>query len=446
MSQSIKIPGLIAPITLDPVEAATHVIRPANENDPRADPFQRKLAAITSQQIERLRRLAPPTPQLDVQGFLNDLASQLSKLGEEGFRIEIQYPDSQNPGGRAQDSRYGGSSIDSVDGGPISWSADPPMHVASVSKLITAMAMTRALRDYQISADAAIGGYLPYFWTQGPNIGKITFRQLLTHTSGITSGAADYLSMKTQVNQGVDASAIGVYAYANMNFSLCRMLLATILMLVVSYRYEGVADTSQPPGGEHSPEYGGPFPPTLQPIKSIREVTFVNQWPSDDNSRDWLSIQTYQSYVVEKVLIGGEAHRLAHAAGDALAYAYPKQPNQNGWNSGDLSTGVGAYGWHFSTTDLLKAMGDFRRGGMILTQQDAQQMLDDSFGIDWIQNDGAGNFYEKNGLWTDGQRTEQATVFFLPNQTELVVLVNSNVDATIWLAGTVEQVYKAHLA
>ena len=245
---SLKLPGLRAPITIDPVVAKAHVLRP--ETAVSSESIQQQLNTRRSEQIDRARqlRLTRPTPlgplKLDVQGFLSDLAGKLTDA--EGFVAHIQYPDPKNPGGYLQDSRSGGWAIDPADPGQLAWSTSCPMHVASVSKLVTAVAMTRAFLYYQISPDTAIGGYLPYFWTQGPNIGNVTFRQLLTHKSGIDSMAMDYMSMQTQVDNGVDANKIGQQVYANMNFSLCRMLLASILMLVVTYEPNPVPET--PPG------------------------------------------------------------------------------------------------------------------------------------------------------------------------------------------------------
>ena len=47
---------------------------------------------------------------------------------------------------------------------------DVQMHVASVSKLMTAMAMTVLFRDNNISPDAKIIDYLPNYWEKGSNI------------------------------------------------------------------------------------------------------------------------------------------------------------------------------------------------------------------------------------------------------------------------------------
>jgi hypothetical protein len=86
---------------------------------------------------------------------------------------------------------------------------------------------------------------------------------------------------------------------------------------------------------------------------------------------------------------------------------------------------------------VLDVMGQFRRGGGILTPADAQSMLDNGFGVDPFSGDSplpawlgtpAGNVYCKPGNWNDHQnQDEQSLAYFLPHDMELVVLVNSMV-------------------
>lgn len=428
--KSIKLPGLTTPIVLDSKALAAHKTGPGA---PDILALQKKLQRRQTREIQKVAARRTPlrravakkaakkavkklVKKLDLDGFLNDLAGQLSTQ-TEGFAIEISYP--HHGSGRRHKTIVNGYAIDPVDPGSKLWTNKVVQHVASVSKLVTAMAMTRRLHDLEISPKKAIGPYLPPFWTQGPNIGAVTFAQLMTHLSGIRSSATDWATMESVVNAGVSAGNVGVYQYENMNFSLCRVLLATLLMT------------------------------TLKRVGGVKTYTFVNVWPATDAARDLLSIQSYQTYVTKKVLISGETDRLTSAPGDALAYAYPKPPN-NGWDSGDLSTTVGAAGWHFSTTDILRFMGDFRRSGRIVKRRLAQKMLEDSFGIDMITNPGGGTIYGKNGYWYDGIRVEQATVFFLPRETEFAILVNSsllkNPPNDTWLMGFVESIYAAHLA
>jgi hypothetical protein len=83
-------------------------------------------------------------------------------------------------------------------------------------------------------------------------------------------------------------------------------------------------------------------------------------------------------------------------------------------------------------------MSQFRRSGAILTPAAAQAMLDNGFGVDPFINGvalptalttPAGNVYCKPGDWSDSSKQdEQSLAFFLPEDMELVVLVNSTVD------------------
>jgi hypothetical protein len=50
------------------------------------------------------------------------------------------------------------------------WASDVPMHVASFSKLITAMALTKLLYSRNISPDAHILPGLPKYWHKGPGV------------------------------------------------------------------------------------------------------------------------------------------------------------------------------------------------------------------------------------------------------------------------------------
>ena len=119
----------------------------------------------------------------------------------------------------------------SYSDGLTGWDTDTPMHVASVSKLITAMAITKLLRDHGMSYDERIEPWLPQYWPRGGNVQNLTFRHLLTHTSGLLApiknpGPIDFASMKDAIALGT--SDLATYDYKNINYSLCRVLLATI--------------------------------------------------------------------------------------------------------------------------------------------------------------------------------------------------------------------------
>src|SRR5262245_28288616 len=72
------------------------------------------------------------------------------------------------------------------DDGQVDFTEDTQMTTASVAKTITATSILKILQDTPgVGIDSFISPYLPAAWTQGPNINTITFRELLTHHSGL---------------------------------------------------------------------------------------------------------------------------------------------------------------------------------------------------------------------------------------------------------------------
>lgn len=273
------------------------------------------------------------------------------------------------------------------DGG-VHWATGVPMHVASVSKLITAMAMTKLLHSRNISPNEGISPWLPNYWQQGPGVNQITFRQLLTHTSGLVladePGPSDFQFMKDQIALG----PVGKPGYRNMNYGLCRILISTI---------------------------------DAEFLLDLRSPGFPDAW------WDLITIQSYARYVSENVFApAGVTSTLKHTADNALAYPFPA--SVPGWSSGDLSTVSGCAGWHLSVDDLLDVMAAFRRHGTIVDAARAQTMLDRQFGLDRKKDTPLGRIYAKGGFWASdstGRFVEQSNVFFLPKGMELVVLANS---------------------
>jgi CubicO group peptidase (beta-lactamase class C family) len=267
------------------------------------------------------------------------------------------------------------------------------MHVASLSKIVTAIAMTKLLNDQGMSYDTPIIDFLPGYWSKGPDVNLITFRQLMDHTSGLafdnTTSGTDFEFMKEQIEAGT--THLGQYSYQNMNYGLCRILIATI---------------------------NGNIP-----------VDWVIPLPSfNDQVWDCVTLAAYQAFVNANVFSpsGVTGATLYHEPADALAYNFPV--SGPGWNSGDLTTLAGGTGWHMTLDQVLAVMSTFRRSGTIMSPADAQTMLDDGFGLNWTVPTPLGTYYAKIGGWSgDGGRMEQSIAFFLPQQMEFVLFVNSPV-------------------
>ncbi|NOX81676.1 MAG: beta-lactamase family protein [Alphaproteobacteria bacterium] len=329
----------------------------------------------------------PPKPRLDVNAFgeafhaavKDNVAGYALRIGKNGQTIyTLQWNWAQTP----TDASLG-------------WNPGRRMHIASVSKLITAIAMVDLLQAKNISYDAKIINYLPTHWQKGPNIDDITFRQLLTHRSGFSTGgsSSNYVFMKSQVAAGVSSNAIGSPDYENMNFGLCRILLAVI-------------------NGNISKN--AMFPALINNV----------MW-------DIITTQAYQQYVEDKVFApaGVSGPDLDKPNNPARAYSWPV--SGGGWDSGNLRSMAGGAAWHMSINELLAVMHTYRRTNKIVPMSKSQDALDAGFGVDRITTTSAGKLYGKNGLWRDcnpnscSPRTEQSDVLFMPDGMDIAVFTNS---------------------
>jgi CubicO group peptidase (beta-lactamase class C family) len=296
-----------------------------------------------------------------------------------------------------------------ADGGN-GWTDDVRMHVASVSKFLTAIGMVKALDSKGISYDTSIANYLPAHWGQGPNISKVTFRKLFTHRSGFpkADSATSYPFMKGRVGAGVAANPDP--EYANMNFGLCRILMPILL-------------------GDIS-----------------RNATFVANSPSlNDQAWDAVTQYHYKSYMQERVFGPAGVNNAGFAPrGDnrALAYRFP-HGGRKGWESGDLASVAGGAGWRLSTQEVLQVLHHARRRNTILPASKFQYLLDNYFGIDQIIDTPAGKLYNKNGGWGTGiGETEQCVAYVLPDDMEAMVMVNSPISTQGFsLRGLFKDVY-----
>jgi CubicO group peptidase (beta-lactamase class C family) len=292
--------------------------------------------------------------------------------------------------------------------GSLGWNPDRLMHIASVSKLITGIGMARLLDEKAIQFDAKIIDYLPGYWTKGPLVNQVSFRNLMTHTSGFVTGgsASDYATMRNRVALG--STGIGKYSYENMNYGLCVVLMAVLTGARAKGDQFGVMNDL------------------------IWSTSALNAYSND---------------IQQKVFgpAGVFSATLDHNSDCALAYSFPVVGA--GWDSGPLGANAGGAGWHMSVRQLLDVMDAWRRRNTILPAAKAVAAMNAAFGIDVISDTPAGRLYNKNGAWGSGGNTEQAQAYFLPENMELVVFVNSNIGLPPKsFRKTVTDLYLSHLA
>ena len=375
-------------ITVDSATIRAHVMRPANVIGVTSD---RGLDVEQAPTLAKHLDAGAPQETLGLAFDSNGFVKSIQGAFDDSVAGYVMRLNANGTPIATLDWNCAHEPQDTSDG----WTTDVRFHVASLSKQPTAMATTKLLNDAGMSPNTPIASYLPDYWFKGPNVDQITFANLLTHTSGLDYGvgssASDFLFMKDQIAAGT--THLGQFWYQNMNFGLCRILMSTI-------------------NGNISPSLI--VPPTLNELNAC------------DVFWDVITLRAYQAYVHANVFgpSGVTDPTLAHETDDGLAYNFPV--SGHGWNSGDLTTMAGSAGWHMTVDDVLNVMGTFRRAGTIMSPTQAWTMLDSRFGIDFAHSTPLGTLYAKNGGWQDNAgHLEQSVLFYLPEDMELVVFVNS---------------------
>jgi CubicO group peptidase (beta-lactamase class C family) len=368
-----------------------HAIRPANVIGVESD---KGLEGLTFSKVlpSKIIKLPPQPPKLDLNLFNQKLTAALGSTF--GFIAAIR------KGGQPVYARIYGQARGPLDT-QTNWSGDVRMHVASVSKFITAVSMVKALDAKGISVDAKILPYLPAAWVKGTNVDKVTFRDLLRHTSGFKTGGSDSDWETMRFFTMIGAIEHGEYNYENMNFGLCRILQTVLL-------------------------------------------GFPNTMPFNAATWDALTIDSFRKYTQDNVFTPSNVPAVSFAPvvykKDALAYA--SKTDATGWNSGDLASMAGGAAFRLSLNELLDFMGTFRRKGTIVSTARAQQILDQGLGLDVVDDTAIGRVYDKNGRWRNNGNTEQSIIMFLPEDMELAVFVNSPIDGgNVSVRGAVRSAY-----
>lgn len=295
------------------------------------------------------------------------------------------------------------------------WSLDTRVHVASVSKLLTSVIVTKMLDEHGHQINTAIGPFFPAYWRPGENFAALTFRELLTHNASFTAHGGDFGTFKAQIEAGVNPKAPSCRkssqpgcrrGYTNGSFSLVRVLAATMTGAIPT-------NTLYEPGSaasEMSPEL------------------------FNDHMWDIKSAEAFLAYAQEKVFTPSGVLNVSAVPTATGALAYANDKSTKGWDSEDVTGQLGGAGFRLSVNDVLDVMGTFRRSGKIVSQAKARAAIEARLGIDRVLDTPAGKLYEKNGLWREREfpsgGAEQAVAYYLPNDMELVVVVNSWIGPT----------------
>jgi CubicO group peptidase (beta-lactamase class C family) len=264
--------------------------------------------------------------------------------------------------------------------------------VASVAKFVTGVAAMRVLAKNKVGLDTGIGGHLPKDWKLDPNVASITFRQLLSHSSGIKhygNVSMDYDGLKTFFTQTVDttkntkcqgpavvnlANPINpkdmTRCYSNYNFAIFRILLPIIDGFVddPAHRAQKLADAY---------------------VKIVADNVFAPVGVTG---------------MLAKPPASGP-----QATGYAFSYQYPGTSKGVDW--GDDTLIVGAAGWYLAIEDVAEVLNSLNKNdGRILTKAQVQDMETSVMGWDKAKDSAGNRWVEKNGGWGANNTTISTSV------------------------------------
>lgn len=288
--------------------------------------------------------------------------------------------------------------------GDIPWLFHIPMNIASISKFITAIATIRLLRDLNLPVTTPIAGYLPQYWTLGPGVGAITFENLMRQESGLgatisDSGPVTFQAAKQEIENGSVGTGAGMFDYTNINFTLLRIVFATLTgVLAPSFRV--------------FPNVG------FFPLNGLADSLDNDFW-------DFTSLTAYSNYVNDVVFTTAGIYPRDFEPPENAAKAYATPAATPGWVDGSTSAGAGTSGWYMSIGELMWVLGEFRRGGSIMGTWRAQKTMANQYGLDSPITTNAGPVYQKSGRWGSGSQIHDSWVFIMPGDVELAVFVNS---------------------
>ncbi len=408
---------------LDPV-AAQNVNR-GQKVPPRTPQQPEKQAGVEKNEAAKIIEAEKTKERIDkmAQNIHNELDGHVV-----GYSFVVGDATYQKPGSYGQ-------ARTSADGGQQAFMPTTKVTVASVSKMVTAIAAVRILSKNGVSIDAAIGPYLPTDWSVSNYVKNIKFSQLLSHTSGIkdygNQPPNDYAALKSFFTQPVNRRSTTVCqpasvvqpanpinpndltpCYSNYNFAIFRVLLPKVA---------GFASDSNP---------------------ATRPQTLADQYT-----------RLVQQNLFDLVGQRGVACKPPAMSPHAFAYNYPG--TKAGYDWGDVSLICGAAGWYLSAEDMGRVLTSISsKDGRILsaTAANDETMRAKKLGWDIDTN----SELEKNGGWSAGCDSHGAhcgnisttVIVFDPDTAAQIIgvlFLNSDISGGPSRGGSAESVLeKAH--
>ena len=342
----------------------------------------------------------PDTKQFHPEIFRQNMVEALGNH-PIGYSFTINYK------GQLVDSGVQGFARMSQDGAR-AHSIGRRMNIASVTKWLTAITAVKVLAEKGISLQTPIHTYLPSFWKPSDSAKNITFHDLLTHRSGLTTGDirydTDYQGLKDCIENPIANPAKG-YNYSNVNFALFRIMMAYIHdkphALNVEASHMANKDTSM--------------------LHTFLILYYMGRM--DEN-------------LFKPAGISNATTAMSDRTEETLSYS-AAVPGLSGGAAGDWTRKCGGGGYYLSPIELAKILAYVYHSEKVLTLSQRTLMEQNMYGFDGGDSPATafGKAYGKGGAlgWEDngikgtqaGDRGLQTVVMTLPGETEFVLFVNS---------------------
>lgn len=332
------------------------------------------------------------------KGFDVALFSKNLKESFEGKTVGFSFAIAQD--GKIVKYDKGGLARKDIDMPESDYLVTTRQATGSCTKTISALALLRALEAKGLNEDAYLADLLPTIWTVHPANKKIKVSHLLAHKSGLTFFGNYYgdlvKTMQTPTTGFGDDQSF--YAYDNVNYLLCRVLIPCIVKGKDSFSWlPGLA------GGE-----------TAQTYRTyIREEIFKTS-----------GLPNYA-----KIDIGpwNEAGPITEKSPDrsmTLYYNY-SQPTLNGMMKYTSYLEAGAGGWYMNTPEMAQVLLS-AEAGKLVSKKMLERMKTKLMGFDNKIVGKHGEYYWKNGLWADEQdRGIYTVIMHFPNNVQVAWHTNS---------------------
>lgn len=320
------------------------------------------------------------------ESFADEISSKL-KGHCGGYAFVVSYKDDW------KEKRSYGMARSSNDAPALEMSTSVLFHTASVSKTITGAALLKLLhKRADVDFGTPIYKYLPDHWHIHNDIKSISFRQIMTHTSGLRTSGLDYFNLKDSMKDGITQPPDK--PYQGINFALMRLLI---------------------------PRLAGYSIKQLKRSDPIAELMQASQYA--DAYIDYVNKELFEKAGLPKLycnpfdIVTGKC------------YHFPDMGCQ-GTNFGDQSLVAGSKGWVMSAAQLAKFFRLLNHTENIMPFSLSKTMRDSSVGYDSGGKTGKGNsYYTKGGLFPGKENKGElrTRIIGYGNDVQVALIINSEI-------------------